>query len=133
MRAIAARFAFSVCVFWLTCSPAVAQRLGGAEETGISVLRILAALVICLAAAVALIFVAKGRGGWRQTTFDFRALINRKSRIAVVEVRRISSYAEISVIVCDGIQYVILSGSSGQQILDRNDQAMSPSNIGDQP
>ncbi|MBN8501787.1 MAG: hypothetical protein J0M19_11610 [Sphingomonadales bacterium] len=133
MRAISGRLAFFIGVIVLAGSPAVAQRLGGADEAGISAVRIIAALVVCLAAAVALIFIVKARGGRRLAAIDFRALTNRSSRIKVVEVRRISSYAEISVIVCDGAEYVILSGPSGQQIIDRRDQAATAPGIGAVP
>lgn len=116
-----------ICLALVAGSPASAQQLGGASETGVSVVRILAALLVCLVAAAALIFVVKRRSGSRSKLFNFRSLLDRRSQIEVIEVRRISSYAEVSLIACGESEYLILTGSSGQQIVERRDRVKVPS------
>jgi hypothetical protein len=118
--------AMVICAAMLASSPAAAQQLGGASDVGISLVRIGAALVVCLAAAAALIFILKRRGGQLPKLFNFSALLKRDGCIYVLEVRRISSYAEVSRIACDGTEYLILTSASGQEIIDRRDREEAP-------
>lgn len=106
----------------LACWPggAQAQQLGGGgASTDISIIRILAALLVCLAAAFALALVIKARrGGIRPLGKEWlpRAIAGSR-RIEIVETRRATPYADICLVRCDGEEYLLLCGPSGQTVL----------------
>jgi hypothetical protein len=113
----------------LLASPAAAQALGGAQGPDISVIRVVAALIISLSAALALALWLRGRslGGARPMANPFANLFQRRaSRIRVIEARRIGQYAEVSLIECDEDEYLILSSANAQQVLRTGRAAVSP-------
>ncbi|WP_294288201.1 hypothetical protein [uncultured Sphingomonas sp.] len=97
---------------------AAAPQLGGGGGLDVSAVRILAALVLSLAIAGAVILVLR-RGGGR---IDLSALrlptrVVGARRIAPIETRRISAHADLCLVRCDGIDYLILSSAGQQQVL----------------
>jgi len=106
----------------LACWPgyARAQQLGGGGASpDISMIRILAALLVCLAAAFALALVIRARKGAIRPLAKgwLSGAIAGSRRIAVVETRRATPYADICLVRCDGEEYLLLCGPSGQLVL----------------
>jgi hypothetical protein len=110
---------------------AEAQRLGGGGgDPELSLARILAALAVCLATAVAAALLVRRRRpngglplprpGWLS-----RAVAGAR-RIEVVETRRLSPFADVCLVRCDGAEYLLLCGPAGQSVLRRPDAARSP-------
>lgn len=100
--------------------PAHAQRLGGGGSAlDISVVRILAALLLCLAAAFGLALVIRSRKSAKPAlSMDWlRRGMATSRRIKVVETRRASPHADVCIVECDGEEYVLLCGTSAQTVL----------------
>jgi hypothetical protein len=99
--------------------PATAQRLGGgAGAVDVSPARVMAALVVCVAAAFALAVLLRARNGdhapmWRR----WRGGWGASSRIRVIETRRAGVHADVCLVECDGDQYLLLCGPSVQTVL----------------
>ena len=101
--------------------PALAQQLGGGSGVGFSIWRILAALLVSLIAAVALALAirARSRGGPVPRPLWFSALAPA-GRIKVLETRRIAGQAELTLVRCDGIEYLVLTCAGSASVLERN-------------
>jgi hypothetical protein len=115
-----------------------AQQLGGGGGgTDISMVRILAALAVCCAAAFALAIVLRKRSlrpgagklagaaklGWLGGAFT------GSSRIQVIESRRLSPFADISLVRCDGTEYLLASGPGGHQILRSRETGLDSAEV----
>lgn len=102
----------------LAAGAATAPRLTGGGALDLSLTRIVAALVLCLMAAVLAVILLKRHGG-RIDLSRLGALRQsmRDRRIAVIESRRISPHADLCLLRCDGDEYLILSSATGQQIV----------------
>ena len=77
-----------------------------------------AALVLCCIVALGLALMIRRRGGasWP----DFRHLLEEPSnRIEVIESKRISSHGEVTLLRCDGIDYLVLTGPAKAQLLSQ--------------
>ncbi len=98
-------------------SPALAQSLGGANGVEVSVVRIGAALIVCIAAATALILVLRGRSGGARSPLSFSRVIGQRGRITVIEVRRASQHADVCLIECDSTEYLLICGPGQMQLL----------------
>jgi hypothetical protein len=109
-------------MFVLACWPgcAQAQKLGGGGASpDISIIRILAALLVCLAAAFALALVIRARKGSIRPLGKgwLPGAMAGSRRIEIVETRRATPYADICLVRCDGEEYLLLCGPSGQSVL----------------
>ena len=97
----------------VTCSaPAMAQRLGQGPELSVSLWRVAGALLLCALIALAAILAVRRRGGIvgraaLPSLFGLRAGRDR-SRITVVESRRVSPHANVCLLRCDGREYLVL-------------------------
>lgn len=100
---------------------AQAQQLGGAPDDIVSLGRIFAALVLCVAAAVGLALVIKARSGTLPSSLAglIKAASRADSPIEVVASRRLSIHAEIHIVRCRQTEYVLLCGASGHEVLER--------------
>lgn len=99
---------------------AAGGRLGGGGGLDLSLTRIVISLLLCLAIAASVILMLKRNGG--QLNLDgLRALVAKRGpstqRITVIETRRISVHADLCLVRCDGIDYLILSSAQTQQLL----------------
>jgi hypothetical protein len=116
MRAICALMASSL---GLISVPLQAQQLAGGGGAEVSVWRVLAALLVSVAAAAVLAVVLRGRTMGRSTKPKWLSVLARPGRIELVETRRIASQTELSLVRCDGTEYVILSGQGKVEVLER--------------
>ena len=110
-------------------SPALAQtaHLGGGGELNLSLTRIVSALILCVMVA-ALAALALKRGGGRVDLSRMRGLLSTlpaKRRIEPIETRRISQYADLCLVRCDGQEYLILSSQQQQLVLKSPEAAPS--------
>jgi hypothetical protein len=95
---------------------AQAQRLGAAPAGDVSLVRVFLALLVCVIAAVLAIFLLRNRISGSAPSFLSRIASDR-ARIRLVESRRISTQAEVSLVECDGAQYLLLVGAGGSLLL----------------
>lgn len=102
----------------VAAAAAAGPHLGGGGALGISLTRIVAALLICTMLAVVAGLLLK-RGGGRIDLGAIRDLagVRADRRIAVIETRRISQHADACLLRCDGRDYLILSSQASQQVL----------------
>lgn len=100
---------------------AQAQQLAGGGAAEVPLLRVLAALAICIAAAAAVCLLIRRFGmprGWP----GIRAMAGRQMRqrhIEIVETRRVSPHAELSLVRCHGAEFLILCSQAEHKVLSR--------------
>ena len=101
-------------------TPAMAQHLGGGEAPEVSVVRIGAALVGCLVAAIGLV-VMKKRGMVSGTIAGslsaWVGALAKPGRVTVLEARRISAHADLCLVRCDNEEFLLLCGPAGTTVL----------------
>jgi hypothetical protein len=104
-------------------TPALAQagRLGGGgSNVDVSLTRIITALILCLMLAALAALLLK-RGGGKIDVPALRGLFARMPvtvrRIEVIETRRVSQYADVCLLRCDGRDYLILCAQAQQTVL----------------
>lgn len=109
----------------LAATAAQAQRLGGAPEEPVSVARVMAALVLCLAAAFGLALVIKVKGGTVHLPLLKRAGWGRNAeQIEMIATRRLSLHTEIHIVRCREVEYVLLCGAHNPMVLERRTLAV---------
>ncbi|WP_150531618.1 hypothetical protein, partial [Staphylococcus aureus] len=94
-------------------------RLGGGGSLNLSLTRIVMALILCLMPA-ALIALALKRSGGRIDLPRLRGLVAAlpaQRRVEVLETRRVSQYADICLLRCDGREYLVLCAPQQQLLL----------------
>jgi hypothetical protein len=102
-------------VLWLTLAPAHAQTLGQGVDDGLPLWRIIVALGVCLALAVAVPVALKYRYG-----SSWRALLAfpvRKRRLKVIESLRVSHQVSLCIVECDGEQVLVAIMPTGVRTL----------------
>lgn len=118
------RLAFRVwiCILVAQCIavPASAQQLAGGSSPDISIIRILMAMIICSAAAFGLVVVLRLQRKMPPIPhLNLPGLSFVKvPLIEVLEARRLSPHADISLIRHGNIEYLLLCGASGLQVLN---------------
>ena len=105
----------------LAAWPAQAQRLGGDSGVPISLARVLAALIVCLAAAFALALLIKRRSGGLPRRLGQILKFSQGRRIRLIEARRLSLSADLVLVQCDGTEYLVLCSSAALQVLERRE------------
>src|SRR4051794_19527609 len=89
-------------ILLLTASAAAqAQRLGGAASADVSMMRVFLALVVCIIIALLAVLLIRYRLSGRIPSFLPR-LASASARIRLIESRRISPQAEVTLVDCDG-------------------------------
>ena len=97
-------------------SAARAQALGGQGAPDVSLVRVFLALLFCLIVAALAILFAKYRLGGGMPPLITR-MNARDGRIRLVETRRIGPQSELSVVECDGEEYLLLLSPGGPLLL----------------
>jgi hypothetical protein len=122
---------FAVAAAALPVTAQAQQLGGGGAAPGVSLVRIVAALAVCIAAAIGLALAIKGRKGELALRWPGRLAhsFGGSRRIAVIEARRVSAFADICLIRCDQIEYLLVCGPSGQSVL-RQSEADAPQPVG---
>ena len=96
----------------LTGAPALAQRLGQGTGTEVPVWRVLGALALCLALAVAAALVLKRRlGGSARVPFG------RTRRLQLIESLRLSHQVDLCVVSCDGAEFLLAATPHGATLI----------------
>ncbi|WP_447726053.1 hypothetical protein [Sphingomonas koreensis] len=107
-------------LLWSVNAFASAKELGGGGQLDLSLTRIILSLLLCLGIAVSVILLVKRNGG-RVNVGALRGILTgglpADQRIRVIESRRISQHADLCLVRCDDIDYVILSSAQQQQLL----------------
>lgn len=109
--------------------PALGQQLGGATDPEISVVRIVAALTLCIAAAFALALLIGKRGipsrFWGSK--GLAARLQRRGRVEVIETRRLSAHADLCLVRCDTTEYLLACAQGEVRILAQTALVPDPS------
>jgi hypothetical protein len=87
---------------------AQAQRLGGGEPLGVSLGRIVTALIICIMIALLAALLIRQRSGKMDLAALFGRMELRPREIQVVETRRLSPHADICLVRHRGEEYLLL-------------------------
>lgn len=98
--------------------PTLAQKLGGGAAPEISLVRIAASLIFCIGVAVALALVISKRSvpaGW--SAREWLVKLQQRSRITVVEARRLSPYADLCIVRCNDREYVLTCAQGEVRVL----------------
>lgn len=90
-------------------------RLGGGAPLEVPVLRILAALALCLMVATLVLLLLRRRGG---STQWLSRLSPAPRAIDVVEVRRLGLHADIGLVRHAGAEYLLLLQGGSATVLD---------------
>jgi len=95
-------------------APAFAQRLGQGTGTEVPIWRVLAALLLCLALAVAAAILLRRRlgGGARPVAFG------GSRRLQLVETLRLSHQVDLCVVSCDSAEFLIASTPHGATLIN---------------
>lgn len=103
----------------LSSTSASAQQLGGAGTPDLSIVRFLAALFLCFAAALGMALFLRSRQGRQAMPKGLRlaTLLRGSGRIEVLESRRVSPHADLCLLRCDDIEYVLLCSPTSAQVL----------------
>lgn len=111
---------FVAAMLWAGPASATATRLGGGGGLDLSLTRIVLSLLLCLGIAISVIVMLKRNGG-RLRAGTLRGLVARglpaAQRIQVIESRRISTHADLCLVRCDDVEYVVLCSAQHQQLL----------------
>ncbi|MCH7860354.1 hypothetical protein ACQKOH_08520 [Sphingomonas sp. NPDC092331] len=104
-------------------------RLGGGGSLNLSLTRIVMALLLCLMLA-ALAALALKRGGGRialplPRLRGLVAALPAQRRVEVLETRRVSQYADVCLLRCDGREYLVLCAQQQQLLLRESECAVS--------
>ena len=112
--------AIALTLLWSGNALANATRLGGGGGLDLSLTRIVISLLLCLGIAVSVILLIRRSGG-RANLGALRTLLARdlpaEQRIRVLESRRISAHADVCLVRCDQVEYLILCSPQQQQLL----------------
>jgi hypothetical protein len=121
----AGHMAGAICLLALfAAGPAFAGgRLGGGDESLISIGRVLAAFVICLLVALLAAFALRHRVAAPRSHSFFKRMAVRHSAIEVIEARRVSQYADVCLIRHDDRQYLLLLQTGASRILSAKPSA----------
>lgn len=105
----------TVTLFSGHATPLMAQTLGHGTDDGISYWRVLAALVLCLGLAVAGAFAIRSRMGGSLKGFR---LARHAHRLQLVETLRLSHQADVSIVICDGREFLVGVSPGGVALLE---------------
>ncbi|MEQ1540692.1 MAG: hypothetical protein ABL926_00405 [Novosphingobium sp.] len=86
---------------------------------GISLVRVISALLLCLAAAVGIVLALRARGGKSSAGLGKLTGIYRDHRIRIIESRRISPHCDVCLFSFDDEEFLIACGSAGPTLLER--------------
>jgi flagellar biogenesis protein FliO len=100
----------------MTLAPAAAQTLGQGADDGISIWRVVLALLVCLGLAAAVPFVLKIRMGG---TLPFRFATQRNRRLQLIESLRIGHQTDLCVVSMDGRLLLLAVSAKGVDLLER--------------
>lgn len=103
-------------LLFMPFTAAQAQRLGGAASPDVSMTRVVLALVVCIIVALLATLLIRNRLGGRALSFLPR-IASASARIRLIESRRVSPQAEVSLVECDGTQYLLLVAAGGTLLL----------------
>jgi flagellar biogenesis protein FliO len=97
-------------------SAADAQRLGGAADTDISMVRIFLTLFFCLIVAAFAVFLIRQRYGGRMPAM-FTRIGSTTARLRLIESRRIAPQSDLCLIECDDREFLLLISPGNALVL----------------
>ena len=100
----------------LAAAPAFAQRLGQGTGTEVPIWRVLGALALCLALAVAAAYFLRRRLNGSLPLAMGRA----RRRLQLVETLRLSHQVDICLVSCDGAEFLVAATQQGATAINPN-------------
>ena len=97
-------------------SAADAQRLGGAAEADISLVRVFLALFFCLIVASFAVFLIRQRYGGRMPAM-FTRIGSTTARLRLIECRRVAPQSDLCLIECDDREFLLLISPGSALVL----------------
>lgn len=120
---------FGLALILMSASTAAhGQLLGKGDDSGISLWRLIAALLLCLALAVAGAFALKARLG---AGFSLPGPIARRRRMQLVETMRLPNQVNLCIVMCDDRELLVATSARGADLIDRLPER--PSDTGQAP
>lgn len=95
---------------------AFGQVLGKGDDDGVSLWRTIAALLLCLALAVAGAFALRARLG---AGFASARPLTRRRRMHLIETMRLPNQVSLSIVMCDDRELLVATSVHGADLLDR--------------
>lgn len=123
-----------LCAASPTAAPALAAtvHLGGGEPLGVSLGRVVGALVVCTVVAVLAALLIRQRSGRMDLPALFARIAPPARSIEVLETRRLSPNADVCVVRHGGREYLLLLLAGAAQVL--SEETVSPPQTGtDEP
>jgi hypothetical protein len=102
----------------LIAGQATAQTLGQAPEDGVSLWRVAAALLLCLALGVGAVFALRMRGG---RVPPLPVLLRRDRRLQLIEVLRLNQHVDLCLVSCDDRTILLAASLHGVDVLTHAD------------
>jgi len=99
---------------FLLPAPLHAQRLGQGPDNDISILRVILALILCLALATAAAFVLRARMGHAPALF--RSKLGSR-RLELQASLRLPNQVDLSIVRCDGKELLVATSAQGLMIV----------------
>lgn len=99
----------------LAAAPAWAQRIGQGTGAEVPIWRVLGALALCLALAVAAAYVLRRRMGG-----SLPLALGRGRRLQLIETLRLSHQVDICLIACDGAEFLVAATPHGATTINAN-------------
>lgn len=111
----------AVAPVWAVLAPgaAHAQQLGGGGSVEISGVRIVLALITCLAVFGLVLVVLRRKSLPTGLAEKLRIGLGVNGRIRTIESRRISPHADLCLVRCDDVEYLLVCTASGVELLER--------------
>jgi flagellar biogenesis protein FliO len=100
----------------LDTGTALAQTLGQGGDDGVSLWRVIAALLLCIVLGVVAAFVLRTRLGHRA---PFSLGRPRMRRLQLVETLRLGHQVDLCIVTCDGHELLVAASAHGTQLLER--------------
>lgn len=107
------RAAACATAWLLPVAPALAQRLGQGTGAEVPVWRVLGALLLCLALAVAAAYILRRRMNGVMP----RSLRGAERRLQLVETMRLSHQVDLCIVRCDGRELLVAATPHGATAL----------------
>ncbi|MBX9645221.1 MAG: hypothetical protein K2W91_14130 [Novosphingobium sp.] len=113
---------------WALLAPGavLAQQLGGGGSVEISGVRIVLALIVCLVVLALVLAVLRRKSLPKGLADKLRIGLGANGRIRTIESRRISPHADLCLVRCDDVEYLLVCTVGSVELLER--RAAKPEN-----
>jgi hypothetical protein len=123
MKQVAALASLGAALAQLAPGAVHAQQLGGGGSVQIPWVRIALVLIMCLAVLGIALVVMRRKSLPAGLADKLRKGLGANGRIRAIESRRISPHADLCLVCCDDIEYLLVCTAGSVELLDRRPAA----------